>query len=106
MLQPLIRSWLRQQRGRRTSWRRVLASAAIVAIGIAFVLEYVFRYYLNYTETACTDPFRGEANYWAQRGWLLMHIKGGMTALLTGPWQFWTGFRTRYARQHRRPQIC
>ena len=24
-----------------------------------------------------------------------------MVALLTGPWQFWTGFRARYARLHR-----
>ncbi len=30
------------------------------------------------------------------RGWLLMRMTGGMVALLTGPWQFWSGFRTRY----------
>lgn len=80
---------------------KLLASSAILAIAIAFVAKYVFRYYLNYNEAAYTDPVRGAANYWAQRGWLLLHITGGMTALLTGPWQFWTGFRNRYARMHR-----
>lgn len=80
---------------------KVLASAAILTLAAAFVLKYVFRYYLNYNEAAFTDPVEGAANYWAQRGWLLMHITGGMVALLTGPWQFWSGFRTRFARLHR-----
>ena len=80
---------------------KVLASAAILGIAIAFVLKYVFRYYLHYTQAAFTDPLRGAANYWAMRGWLLMHMTGGMVALLTGPWQFWTGFRARYVRLHR-----
>lgn len=80
---------------------KLVATAAILVIAIGFVLKYVFRYYLNYNAAAFTDPLRGAANYWAERGWLLMHMTGGMVALLTGPWQFWTGFRTRYARLHR-----
>ena len=80
---------------------KLLAWGAIVAVAIFFVLRYVFRYYLNYNEAAFTDPIRGAANYWVQRGWLLMHMTGGMVALLAGPWQFWTGFRARYARLHR-----
>lgn len=80
---------------------KVIASTAIIAMAAAFVLKYVFRYYLHYSEAAFTDPLRGAANYWAMRGWLLMHMSGGMLALLTGPWQFWTGFRLRYARLHR-----
>lgn len=80
---------------------KILASTVILAIAIAFVLKYVFRYYLNYNQAAYTDPIRGAANYWVQRGWLLMHMTGGMVALLTGPWQFWSGFRSRYARLHR-----
>jgi len=80
---------------------KLLALAAILGIAIAFILKYVFRYYLHYTQTAFTDPLRGAANYWAMRGWLLMHMTGGTVALLTGPWQFWTGFRARYARLHR-----
>ncbi len=80
---------------------KVLASTAILAVAAGFVLKYVFRYYLNYNQAAFTDPLRGAANYWTMRGWLLMHMTGGMVALLTGPWQFWSGFRARYARLHR-----
>ena len=28
----------------------------------------------------------------------MTHITGGMVALLTGPWQFWTGFRMELPR--------
>ena len=80
---------------------KLVTSAAILATAAAFVLKYVFRYYLHYNQAAFTDPNAGAANYWTMRGWLLMHMTGGMTALLTGPWQFWTGFRMRYARLHR-----
>jgi hypothetical protein len=88
---------------RRTPYfsAKLLTSAAILVVAIFFVLRYVFRYYLHYNEAAFTDPLRGAANYWAMRGWLLMHMTGGMIALLTGPWQFWTGFRARYALLHR-----
>jgi len=80
---------------------KLIASAAILTAAAAFVLKYVFRYYLNYNASAFTDPMRGAPNYWAMRGWLLMHMTGGMVALLIGPSQFWTGFRLRYARLHR-----
>lgn len=80
---------------------KFVAWAAILTVAVGFVAKYVFRYYLHYNETAFTDPMRGAANYWAMRGWLLMHITGGMVALLTGPWHFWTGFRARHMRIHR-----
>ena len=80
---------------------KVISWGVILAMAIAFVLKYVFRYYLHYNQAAFTDPSQGAANYWAMRGWLLMHMTGGMVALLTGPWQFWTGFRARYIRLHR-----
>jgi hypothetical protein len=53
---------------------------AIVALAIAFILKYVFHYYLHYDAAA----FDG---YWPRRAGLLLH----MVALLTGPWQFFTG---------------
>ena len=80
---------------------KIAASGAILTVALAFVLKYVFRYYLHYNQAAFNDPDLGAANYWANRGWLLMHVTGGMVALLTGPWQFWSGFRARYARWHR-----
>ena len=57
----------------------ILAWAALVAIAVAFVLKYVFHYYLNYNAVAF-DP------YWPRRAGLLLHITGGMVALLTAPW--------------------
>jgi uncharacterized membrane protein YozB (DUF420 family) len=72
----------------------VLAWAALVAIAAAFILKYVFRYYLNYNPTAY-DP------YWPRRGALLFHITGGMVALLTAPWQFFTGLTGKRMNVHR-----
>ena len=85
---------------------KFLATAAILAAVVFFVARYVFHYYLHYNELAFTDPIRGAANYWVMRGWLLMHISGGMLAVVTGPFQFWTGFRTRFARVHRFMGYC
>ena len=85
---------------------KVVGFSAILLVAVTFVSKYVFRYYLNYNQAAFTDPLLGAANYWAQRGWLLMHMTGGMVALLVGPWQFWTGFRTRFARLHRLTGYC
>src|SRR5579862_3961664 len=78
---------------------RLFGSAAILIVAVLFVLKYVFRYYLHYSQAGFNDF--AAPNYWPMRGWLLMHITAGMLALLTGPWQFWTGFRARYARLHR-----
>jgi predicted membrane protein DUF2306 len=80
---------------------KIMGSAVLLAVAVAFVFRYAFRYYLHYNQAAFTDPLRGAANYWVMRAWLLMHMTGGMLALLTGPWQFWTGFRARYHRLHR-----
>lgn len=77
---------------------KVFGSAAILVVALVFVINYVVPLYLHYNEAAYND---GAPNHWALRGWLLMHITGGTAALLTGPWQFWTGFRRRYARLHR-----
>lgn len=82
-------------------WSKALALTAVLLIALAFVLRYVFRYYLHYNEAAFTDPLRGAANYWRMRGWLLLHITGGMVALLIGPWQFSTSLRQRFLSLHR-----
>lgn len=66
----------------KSRWPKVLAFAILYLIAIAFVLMYVFHYYLNYNEKVFTAS---ASNYWRMRGWLLLHITGGMVALLTGP---------------------
>ena len=77
---------------------KVLASAAILIVAFAFIIKYAIPLYLHYNEASYTDD---APNHWALRRWLLMHITGGAAALLAGPWQFWTGFRRRFARLHR-----
>jgi uncharacterized membrane protein len=71
-----------------------LAWAVIVSLAVAFVAKYVFHYYLHYNAA-------GYDVFWPRRGGLLLHITGGMTALLTGPFQFWTGLRRRHMKIHR-----
>jgi|SRR5215471_14325924 len=83
----------RNETGKIAAAIKILASAAVVVLAVAFVFKYVFHYYLNYNE-AGFDP------YWSRRGWLLLHISGGMLALLTGPWQFWSGLRQKHLQVH------
>ena len=72
---------------------KVGASVIVVCLAAGFVLKYVFHYYLNYNA-------EGFYEYWPKRGWLLLHITGGMMALLVGPWQFWTGLRQKHLHVH------
>jgi Predicted membrane protein (DUF2306) len=39
--------------------------------------------------------------YWAKRGWLLLHISGGMLALSLGPFVLWLGLNRRRMPLHR-----
>ncbi len=72
----------------------ILAWTGIVVLAIGFVFKYVFFYYRHY-DAASFDV------YWTRRGWLFLHINGGMLALLTGPFQFWTGLRQKNLAIHR-----
>ena len=90
-LQPATRIGLPTKVGRDLI---VLAWCGIVALAVGFVLKYVFHYYLNYNPTV----FYG---CWPRRGGSFLHITGGMLALLTAPWQFFTGLRRRYMNVHR-----
>ena len=47
----------------------------------------------------------GPPEYAPRRGWLLLHIVGGMIALLTGPVQLWLGLADRGMAWHRRMGI-
>jgi len=40
--------------------------------------------------------------YWPRRGWLLVHIAGGLIALLSGPVQLWLGLHHANVRVHRK----
>ena len=72
----------------------IAAWVALVSVAIAFILKYVFHYYLHY------NPATFDV-YWPRRAGLLLHITGGMVALLTGPWQFFTGLTGKRMNVHR-----
>ena len=72
----------------------VFAWTGILALAVGFVIKYVLFYYRHY-DVASFDV------YWPRRGWLFLHINGGALALLTGPWQFWTGLRQKHMNVHR-----
>jgi Predicted membrane protein (DUF2306) len=60
----------------------------MVSLEVGFVIQYVVFYY-RHSSAASFDP------YWPRPGWLLLHMNGGALALLSGPWQFWTGCAER-----------
>lgn len=70
-----------------------LLSATAVA-AIVFVAAAAVPYFLSSTY--------GPPEYAPRRGWLLLHIAGGMIALLTGPVQLWLGLADRGMEWHRR----
>ena len=73
---------------------KALAWAGIVSLAVGFIFKYVLFYYRHY-DAASLDT------YWPRRFWLFLHINGGTLALLTGPWQFWTGLGRRNMQIHR-----
>jgi hypothetical protein len=75
---------------------KTLALTAIFVAGAWFVATNVFRYYLHYTPEVFRQWWPGP-----RRFGLLLHITGGMVALLIGPWQFSQRLRQWNIRLHR-----
>jgi hypothetical protein len=80
--------------GTRVSWRlavflAVTGIAAIVFVGLAAAPYYLSASY-------------GPPEYAPRRGWLMLHISGGIVAILTGPVQLWLGLGDRGMTWHRR----
>ena len=76
------------------SWR---VTTFLVLVGIAaivFIGAAAFPYYLSASY--------GPPEYAPRRGWLMLHISGGLVALLTGPVQLWLGLADRGMTWHRR----
>jgi len=79
---------------RRASWpvAAFLAVAGIAAI--VFVATAAIPYFLSASY--------GPPVYAPRRGWLMLHISGGIVAILTGPVQLWLGLESRGMTWHRR----
>ena len=72
----------------RVSWIWAIWILPCVAVACYAIFHYVVR-----------PPAQG---HFSQRLLLLqVHASGGALALLTGPWQFWTGLRLRHREWHR-----
>ena len=72
----------------------VLAWTVIIALALFFVAMYASRYFLSYDAATY-------GKWWAYSAPLLLHITGGMVALFTGPWQFFSGYRRQPMHVHR-----
>jgi len=78
---------------RVSRWPSLVLLGSAMVIGIGFVAISALPYF-----TLNPEVFRF---YWPRRGWLLVHIGGGMVALLTGPGQLWLGLNRRRLQLHR-----
>src|ERR1044071_5534954 len=76
----------------RTGTAAVLSLTAIAAL--VFVGSAALPYFLSSSY--------GPPEYAPRRAWLLLHIVGGMIALLSGPVQLWLGLSDRGMTWHRR----
>ena len=70
-----------------------LALLVVLAVGIRFLIHYAMPYFRF-------DPAYFDV-YWPHRMRLILHICGGIPALLCGPLQFWTGLRRKAMGVHR-----
>jgi uncharacterized membrane protein len=80
--------------GTRASWRLATFLGLVGVAAFVFVGVAALPYYLS--------PSFGPPEYAPRRGWLMLHISGGLVALLTGPVQLWLGLADRGMVWHRR----
>jgi hypothetical protein len=71
-----------------------IGAVAIIFIGLRFFVFAAGHYMIDFSEASYT-------RYWPNRGYLLVHIVGGSLALVSGPFQIWSGLRRRVLKAHR-----
>lgn len=76
-------------------WITAAFLLAIFSFAVRFLIRYAIPYFRF--EPAYFD----QLGYWPRRGRLILHICGGMLALICGPFQFWTGLRGKALGLHR-----
>jgi uncharacterized membrane protein len=67
--------------------------SGIMLLALRFLARDAFKYF-GFDEATF-------GRFWTHRFWLIAHIVGGISALLLGPFQFWSGLRRRALRFHR-----
>jgi hypothetical protein len=74
-------------------WPAATVLTVALVVALLFVAFFAARYF-----TLSEQVF---GLYWPKRGWLLLHIAGGIVALLTGPGQLWLGLKRLRLNLHR-----
>lgn len=79
---------------------KTFSSSTLLLITLFFLLIFALRFivgelkYFSFNEELL-------GRYWSIK-WILMgHVAGGILALIIGPFQFWSRFRTKYLKLHR-----
>jgi uncharacterized membrane protein len=84
----------RSQAPRLPRWPSAMLLSVAMLLGLGFVGFFALRYFLAINEQVF-------GLYWPRRGWLLLHVGGGIVALLTGPGQLWLGLNRKRLTLHR-----
>jgi hypothetical protein len=82
--------------------KALIALAGLVAVAFIVIAALPYRAMLGSEESARQVLQDFQFQYWPRRGWLLVHIAGGLVALLTGPVQLWLGLHDVKMHVHRR----
>ena len=75
--------------------------SAICAVAWTFIATLALRFIVRDALRYFTLDEHTFGRFWPRRAYLVPHIAGGMTALLLGPFQFWSGLRNRALGVHR-----
>jgi uncharacterized membrane protein len=71
----------------------ILLAAGAAGLALWFLAQHALKF-VHWDEAHY-------GRYWGMRGWLALHVLGGLVALACGPFQLWSGLRGRTAAAHR-----
>jgi hypothetical protein len=82
--------------------KALIGLAALAAISFIVIAAFPYRAMLGSEGAARQTLEDFQFIYWPRRGWLLIHIAGGLIALLSGPVQLWLGLHNVKMHVHRK----
>lgn len=82
--------------------KAVIGLAALGAITFIVLAAFPYRAMFGSEEAARQALQEFQFAYWPRRGWLMLHIAGGLIALLSGPLQLWLGLHHVKIAAHRK----
>ena len=86
----------------RIGTKALIGLAGLMAITFVVIAVMPYGAMLG-SEEAARGTLQGfQFAFWPRRGWLLIHIAGGLVALLSGPVQLWLGLHKVKMNVHRK----